>query len=292
VPEKFVMAATFVGQENRARGFAFDPRSGSRYTSAVDLGLAGKVAVVSGASRGIGRAIAAALGREGCHVLLAARGAADLAATVADIAAEVGPGGSAEGVVADVTTGEGVAALIAAAVAAHGRVDLVINNVGGSAARDFDSADEADFRTVLDRNFFPALRLSRAALPHLRAAGGGVIVMIASVYGRESGGGPSYNVAKAAEISLAKAMARDLAHDGIRVLSVAPGSILFPGGGWDRRQKADPEAIAAFVRREIPAGRFGRPEEVADVVTFLCSSRASWVTGACVPVDGGQSRAF
>jgi 3-oxoacyl-[acyl-carrier protein] reductase len=134
--------------------------------------------------------------------------------------------------------------------------------------------------------------LSRAALPHLRAAGGGVIIMIASIYGREAGGGPSYNVAKAAEISLAKAMARDLAGDGIRVLSVAPGSILFPGGGWDRRQQADPAAIAEFVRREIPAGRFGRPEEVADVVTFLCSDRAGWITGACIPVDGGQSRAF
>src|SRR5204862_7526829 len=131
-------------------------------------------------------------------------------------------------------------------------------------------------------------RISRAALPHLRARGGGVIVMIASVWGRESGGGPSYNVAKAGEIALAKAMARDLAHDHIRVLSVAPGSILFPGGGWERRQQADPEGIAAFVAREIPLGRFGRPEEVADVVAFLCSPRAGWIPGACIPVAGGQ----
>ena len=106
---------------------------------------------------------------------------------------------------------------------------MVVNNVGGSGARDFAATDDADLQAVLDRNLFPALRVSRAALPHLRARGGGVIVMIASVYGRESGGGPSYNVAKAAEISLAKAMARDLARDRIRVLSVAPGSILFPG---------------------------------------------------------------
>lgn len=168
----------------------------------------------------------------------------------------------------------------------------MVNNVGGSGARDFASADEADFRTVMERNFFPALRVSMAARPHLSARGGGVIVLVASIWGREAGGGPSYNVAKAAEISLAKAMARDLARENIRVVSVAPGSVLFPGGGWERRQQADPEGIAAFVQREIPFGRFGRPEEIADVVAFLCSPRAGWITGACIPIDGGQSKAF
>jgi 3-oxoacyl-[acyl-carrier protein] reductase len=257
----------------------------------MNLGLRGKVAIVTGSSRGIGRAIALSLAGEGAQVVLSARGAEDLQSAVAEARGVGGSDAAAEGVVADLTTEAGVEAVVAAATRRFGRLDIVVNNVGGSAARDFASADVADFRAVLDRNFFPALRVSRAALPHLEVQGG-VIVMIASIYGREAGGGPSYNVAKAAEISLAKAMARDLAAKNIRVLSIAPGSVLFPGGGWDRRQKADPDGIASFVAREIPGGRFGRPDEIADVVAFACSPRASWLTGVCIPVDGGQSRAF
>jgi 3-oxoacyl-[acyl-carrier protein] reductase len=254
----------------------------------VDLRLAGKVALVTGSSRGIGRGIATRLVEEGADVVFCARGADALEDAVAGAS---GPG-RARGVVADVSTQAGAEAVVVAAVEAFGGLDIVVNNVGGSGARSVDEMDAHDLEDVLGKNLFPALNVSRAALPALRQRGGGVIAMIASIWGREGGGGPGYNVAKAAEISLAKAMAGDLAGEGIRVFSVAPGSTLFPGGSWERRVREDPDGMAAFVAREIPWGRFGTVDEIADVVTFLVSGRASWIVGTCVTVDGGQSRSF
>jgi 3-oxoacyl-[acyl-carrier protein] reductase len=255
----------------------------------VNLELSGKVALVTGSSRGLGFASARALAAEGCRVTLCARGADALARAAAALAA-AGRRDDVLAVTADVSTEAGAGTVVERTVAEFGRLDILVNNVGKAGGGDIVSTSDAEWQSALDQTLFPAIRVSRLAVPHMRRAGSGVILMIASIWGRESGGRMTYNAVKAAEISLAKAMAQQLATDGIRVNSVAPGSILFEGGSWWTRQQADPAGIAEFVERELPFGRFGRAEEVGDVVAFLASPRASWITGACIPVDGGQGR--
>ena len=195
-------------------------------------------------------------------------------------------------VTADVSTVEGVERVISKTVETFGGLDILINNVGSARGGDLLEATDTDWSEALEQTLYPSVRASRLAVPHMRRRGGGVILIVASIYGREAGGRMTYNAVKAAEISLAKSLARQLARDNIRVNSVAPGSILFEGGSWHRRQLEDPAGIAEFVRQELPFGRFGRPEEVGAVVAFLASSRASWISGASVTVDGCQSRSL
>lgn len=257
----------------------------------MDLGLTGKVAVVTGSSRGIGFAAAQALVAEGAHVVVCARGAEQLDRAVAQLRDSASNGASVEGIVADVSTEAGVSAVITAAVATYGRLDVLVNNVAVAKGADLETTSDAEWQEAFDMTLFPAIRASRLAAPHLRKQGG-AIVIVSSIFGRESGGRMTYNAVKAAEISLTKSLAQQLAKDQIRVVSVAPGSILFEGGSWWKRQQADPKGIAEFIERELPFGRFGRPEEVGATIAFLASPKASWVSGTTVVVDGCQSRMF
>ena len=257
----------------------------------MDLGLTDKVALVTGGSRGIGQGIATALAEEGCRLVTCARGEEALAEAADALRAR---GAEVLALPLDLTDAGAPARLVEVAAEHYGRLDIVVNNIGGNRRKPFAETTDDDWEAILDLNLRAHIRTSRAALPHLRAVGGGAILFVSSIFGREAGGpGLSiYNTTKSALISLAKIMALELAEDGIRVNSLAPGSIRFPGGSWDRRVKADPEAMAQFVADNLPVGRFGTVEEVANVAAFLCSERASLVTGTCLNVDGGQSRSL
>ncbi len=258
----------------------------------MDLELTGKVAVVTGGSRGIGCAAAKALIAEGAHVVVCARGAEQLRMAVEQVRTVATNGAKAAGVTADVSTEAGVATVIDAAVATFGRLDVLVNNVGLAKGADLESTSDAEWQEAFEQTLFPAIRASRLAVPHMRQQGGGAIVTVSSIFGRESGGRMTYNAVKAAEISLTKSLAQQLAKDQIRVVSVAPGSILFEGGSWWQRVQADPRGMAEFVARELPLGRFGTPEEIGAAIAFLASPKASWVSGTTVVVDGCQSRMF
>ena len=255
----------------------------------MDLQLTDSVALISGSSKGLGLASARSLAAEGCRVVLCARGQAALDEAAAGIAAAAGAD-RVFAIAADVSTAAGAEQVITGTIERFGRLDILVNSVGKAGGTDIVSTSDDEWQAAFDQTLFPAVRLSRLAVPHMRKAGRGVILMIASIWGRESGGRMTYNAVKAAEISLGKAMAQQLAKDNIRVNSIAPGSMLFPGSSWEKRQRETPALIREMLDRDLPFGRFGKAEELGDVVAFLASPRASWVSGACVTVDGCQSR--
>ncbi len=252
----------------------------------MDLGLHGSRALITGGSRGIGLAVAEALAAEGAAVGLVARDAAGLAAA----AERLGPRGvPVATAVADVTDTPALKRAVDDIAAALGGLDHLVANAGGTVGRgNLTSASDGDFTATFALNAGHAAELIRAGLAHLRAAGGGAVVIISSITGLRPAPRTAYAAAKAAEIHLAATAAQELAPAGIRVNAVSPGSIMFPGGGWDTFRQEHPEDFAAFLASQFPFGRLGRPEEVADVVTFLLSARASWITGANIVVDGSQ----
>jgi 3-oxoacyl-[acyl-carrier protein] reductase len=252
----------------------------------MDLKLGGKVALVTGSSRGIGLATATAFAAEGCRIMLSARSAEQLREAATALRAT---GAEVAACAADVDQPGDAAALIEATVAAYGGIDILINNVGGGGggARIADSTDD-DWRGALERNLVQTVRMMRLALPHMNGRTDAAVINIASI----SGWSPQlamsgqYGAAKAALIFDTERWALEFVPYGIRVNTVSPGSILVEGNGWDRYRLANPAYYEDYIRYGFPMGRLGTAEEVADVIAFLASPRAHWINGRNIPVDG------
>jgi len=257
----------------------------------MDLGLKEKIALVTGGSYGIGRAIALALSDEGCRVAICARGEAHLQRLAAEI-----PGCLT--IQADVMNSADIVRVVEKIVEVWGGLHVLVNNVGGGGGgRDKTPAEDVPdekWFDVYERNAMAAVRFTRRAIPHMRRAKWGRVVSIASVQGKEGGGRPWYTMAKSAEISLMKTLAlnRDLVRDGLTFNTIAPGRVLFEGNEWDLFRQEDPQRFERTLSERLPLGRAGTPEEVAAAVAFVCSVKASLVNGACISVDGGESFSF
>ncbi len=247
----------------------------------MNLDVRDKRVIVAGGSRGIGRSIALAFAEGGARVSICARGAEALEATRRELAAF---GGVAHAAGCDLADESAIARYIPEAAAALGGLDVLVNNATAGATGD----DEESWETSLDVDLLAAVRASRSALPFLEKGRDPTIINISSGSGlNPSVRTPAYGAAKAAVIHYTRTQAASLASKGIRVNCVAPGSIEFPGGGWEKRKSEEP-ALYNQVLASMPAKRLGRPEEVASVVLFLASPLAIWITAQIIGVNGGQ----
>ncbi len=256
----------------------------------MDLEIKGRVALITGGSRGLGRMSALALAREGVNVAICGRTQATLDKTVGELKSM---GVSSTGIVADISEPPAAQMLFDATVAELGQVDILVNNVGGRRGTTMVDTTEEQFKASLEFNLFGALRLMRLVIPGMKARQWGRIINIASIWGREYGASADYMTGKAGLIAATKFTAVELVKDNVLVNSVAPGSIIHPGSTWERfSNEQPPEVVQEFIARNLPAGRFGWPEPIGDIVAFLASERASMITGTCINVDAGQSKSL
>ncbi len=257
----------------------------------MELGLDRRVAFIAGSSRGIGFAIAQAFLREGARVVVTGRDSDSLAAAAGLLGAEA-PADRVLAVQADLTNESETRRALGTALETFEGIDVVVANVGSGEARPGWELARNDWESVLNLNLLGGVQLAAAALPHLVARRGN-LVMISSIAGVEAIGAPiPYGAAKAALGSAVKSWSRLVGPDGVRVNAVVPGNVLFPGGGWERKLSRKPQFYADYIRDEVPLQRFAKPEEIADAVVFLASERASFITGAAMVIDGGQTRSF
>lgn len=260
----------------------------------MDLGIKGKFALVTGGSHGIGKSIALALARQGCNVAICARNSRNVEDVVAQIKTE---GVESIGISADVMKPEDIERVMRAVIDQWKTIHILINNVGGGGrwgkADVLDTPEEV-WADVYNKNATAAVRFTMKAIAWMKKQNWGRVVTIGSICGREGGGRPWFNMAKSAQISLMKtlAMRPDLARCGITFNTIAPGAIMIPDTGWEKEMTENPSGFQEMVERTFPLGRLGKPEEVADVVAFVCSEKASLLNGACLAVDGAESKSF
>ncbi|MCX4903047.1 SDR family NAD(P)-dependent oxidoreductase [Streptomyces sp. NBC_00878] len=252
-------------------------------------GVSGKRVLVTGGTRGLGEQIVRLLAAEGARVATCARTARDLKALRGTLSLDAVAPDRLFTRALDVTEPKRLEAFVAATAKRFGGLDGVVACAGGSRGRGLEGSDAEDWAATWELNVGHTARLVRAAVPHLRTAGGGSVVVISSISGWKPGPNAQYGTAKSAQIHLAASLARELGPDGIRVNAVSPGSMLIPGRRWDRMRREEPDAFAAFTAAELPGGEPVAPQEVARVVAFLLSDWSSGISGANLPVDRAQN---